>query len=116
MVKITFSVDEQTARTLKATAERLNKPQSLVVREAVAEYAARSSQLSEVERRRMLMAIDTMMKRPASPPPGGTARGSPAPVEPAPGRAAPNDPPRHVGDDRGPERRAGHRAGAARAG
>ena len=74
MVKITFSVDEQTARTLKATAERLNKPQSLVVREAVAEYAARSSQLSEVERRRMLMAIDTMMKRPASRPPAALER------------------------------------------
>jgi len=42
MVKLTFSVDEETARTLRSTAERLRKPQRLIVREAVAEYAARA--------------------------------------------------------------------------
>ena len=68
MVKLTFSVDEQTARTLRQTAERLKKPQSMVVREAVAEYAARQGRLTEAERRRMLKAIDEMMKRPPTRP------------------------------------------------
>ncbi|MGH9408240.1 MAG: ribbon-helix-helix protein, CopG family [Vicinamibacterales bacterium] len=64
MVKVTFTVDEDTARTLRVTAERLHKPQSLVVREAVAEYAARAGRLTEAERRRMLATVDAMMKRP----------------------------------------------------
>jgi predicted transcriptional regulator len=68
MAKLTFSVDDGTARTLKATAERLKKSQSLVVREAVAEYAARSGRLTESERRRMLDALDAMMKRPSTRP------------------------------------------------
>jgi predicted transcriptional regulator len=64
MVKMTFTVDDDTARTLRTTAERLRKPQSLVVREAVAEYAARAGRLTEAERRRMLRVVDAMMKRP----------------------------------------------------
>jgi len=66
--KVTFTIDEETVRLLRATAERMNKPQSLVVREAVAEYAANSDRLSELERRRMLGAIDAMLERPASRP------------------------------------------------
>ena len=68
MVKVTFSVDDQTARTLRTTAERLGKSQSLVVREAVAEYAAHSGRLTEGERRRLLAAVDAMMKRPPTRP------------------------------------------------
>jgi predicted transcriptional regulator len=68
MVKLTFSVDEETVRVLKATAERLRKPQSMVVREAVAEYAARAGRLSEAERRRMLRALDDMTARPPTRP------------------------------------------------
>ena len=64
MVKLTFSVDEGTARTLKRTAERLRKPQSMVVREAVAEYAARAGRLTESERRQMLKTIDRLMAQP----------------------------------------------------
>ena len=66
MVKVTFTVDAGTVRTLKATAERLNKPQSLVIREAVAEYAARSERLSETERRRLLRAVDEIASTPAA--------------------------------------------------
>jgi predicted transcriptional regulator len=68
MVKVTFSVDDQTARTLRTTAQRLGKSQSLVVREAVAEYAAHSGRLTEGERRRLLAAVDAMMKRPPTRP------------------------------------------------
>ena len=68
MVKVTFTVDEGTVSTLKTTAERLGKPQSMVVREAVAEYAARAGRLTEVERRRMLRVVDDLMKLPPSRP------------------------------------------------
>ncbi len=68
MVKVTFTVDEETARTLKTTAERLRKPQSLVVREAIAEYAARAGRLTETERRRMLRTIDAIVREPATRP------------------------------------------------
>lgn len=63
MVKFTFVFDEPTAAALKATAARLGKSQSLVVREAVAEYAARAGRLTDAERRRMLAAIDAMVRR-----------------------------------------------------
>ena len=64
MAKLTFSVDDATVRTLRATAQRLGKSQSLVVREAVAEYAARSGRLTDAERRHLLARLDEMMKRP----------------------------------------------------
>jgi len=63
MAKFTFVFDEETARALRATATRLGKSQSLVVREAVAEYAAHSGRLSDNERRRMLGAIDGLTRR-----------------------------------------------------
>jgi len=66
MAKLTFSMDEDTARTLRATAERLRKSQSLIVREAIAEYAARAGRLTEAERRRLLDVIDEMMRRRAA--------------------------------------------------
>jgi len=61
MVKVTFSVDQHTVDQLKTTAERLGKPQSLVVREAIAEYAARAGRLTEAERRRMLRILDEVI-------------------------------------------------------
>ena len=66
MAKFTFVFDEETARTLRATAARLQKSQSLVVREAVAEYAAHAGRLTEKERRRMLTTIDALRRQPAS--------------------------------------------------
>jgi ribosomal protein S13 len=68
MVKVTFSVDKETVLTLKATADRLRKPQSMVVREAIADYAARAGRLTESERRRMLRVVDEMVKLPRSRP------------------------------------------------
>jgi predicted transcriptional regulator len=66
--KLTFSVDDETVETLRKTAERLGKSQSLVVREAVAEYAARAGRLTELERRQMLAAVDRIMKAPPTRP------------------------------------------------
>ena len=74
MVKVTFTVDEETARTLKTTAERLRKPQSLVVREAIAEYAARAGRLTETERRRMLRTVDEILQQPPTRPQAAVRR------------------------------------------
>ena len=58
MVKVTYSLDDATVRRIRRAAERLGKPQSQVVREAVAEYDARTDRLSEAERLRMLDVLD----------------------------------------------------------
>ena len=68
MVKLTFSLDDGTVSTLRKTATRLRKPQSAVVREAIAHYAAREDVLSDEERERMLTVIDRMLKLPPSGP------------------------------------------------
>jgi metal-responsive CopG/Arc/MetJ family transcriptional regulator len=60
MARATFSLDEATIAEIKRTAERLKKPQSHVIREAVADYAARTDLLSERERRRVLSLLETL--------------------------------------------------------
>lgn len=70
MVKVTFTLDEQTVERLRRTAARLAKPQSYVVREAIREYETRSTRLSDEERARMLAVVDRMMQAP----PGRTAQ------------------------------------------
>jgi hypothetical protein len=62
MVRVTFSLDEATVQQIRRTAARLRKPQSLVVREAVADYAARSDRLSDGERQRMLGVLDRLRR------------------------------------------------------
>ena len=62
MAKVTYSLDDATVRRVRRTAERLGKPQSHVVREAVAEYDARTDRLSEAERLRMLDVLDRWRK------------------------------------------------------
>ena len=58
--KVTFTLDEETIRRLALTAERLKKPKSEVVREAVTEYHERTGRLSEAERQRLLKILDRM--------------------------------------------------------
>lgn len=64
MVKVTFTLDDQTVERLRRTASRLAKPQSYVVREAIKEYEARSTKLSDEERARMLALVDRMVQEP----------------------------------------------------
>ncbi len=64
MVKVTFTLDEETIERLRRTAARLARPQSYVVREAVREYEARSTKLSDEERARMLAVVDRMVREP----------------------------------------------------
>ncbi|MCC7010674.1 MAG: ribbon-helix-helix protein, CopG family [Acidobacteria bacterium] len=59
MPRATFSLDEETILEIKRTAARLRKPQSHVVREAIADYAARTDRLSERER---LHVIDVLAR------------------------------------------------------
>jgi Arc/MetJ-type ribon-helix-helix transcriptional regulator len=68
MVKVTFSLDEATVAEIRRTAERLGTAQSHVVREAVAEYAARADRVSERERLRALTILERLRKTPASRP------------------------------------------------
>ena len=64
MIKVTFTLDDQTVERLRRTAARLAKPQSYVVREAIREYEARSAKLSDEERTRMLAIVDRMVQEP----------------------------------------------------
>jgi predicted transcriptional regulator len=66
MVKVTFTLDDATVAEIRRTAERLGTAQSHVVREAVAEYAARADRVSERERLRTLTILDSLRKAPAS--------------------------------------------------
>ncbi len=68
MVKVTFTLDDETIVRLRRTAARLAKPQSYVVREAIREYESRAGKLSEEERVRMLAIVDRMMQEPPSRP------------------------------------------------
>ncbi len=60
MARATFSLDEATIAEIKRTAERLRKPQSHVIRDAVADYAERTDRLSERERRHMLGVLESL--------------------------------------------------------
>lgn len=60
---MTFTLDDETAATLRRSAERLSKPQSAIVREAIADHAARLGRLSESERRTLLRTFDELVPR-----------------------------------------------------
>lgn len=64
MVKVTFTLDDKTVEAIRRTAARLGTARSHVVREAVAEYAARTDRLSERERLAMLSVLDRLRKSP----------------------------------------------------
>lgn len=58
MARVTFSLDDATIAQIRQTAARLRTPQSHVVREAIADYAARTDLLSERERHRMMSVLE----------------------------------------------------------
>jgi metal-responsive CopG/Arc/MetJ family transcriptional regulator len=65
MVKVTFTLDEKTVAKLEDASQRLSKPKSEVVREAVLDYHARLGRLSEKERLRMIRVLEEHLARPA---------------------------------------------------
>ena len=66
MPKLTFSLDEGTVEALRRAAARSRKPQSLIVREAIAEYTSREDRLSDAERERLRSVIRNIRRRPAT--------------------------------------------------
>jgi predicted transcriptional regulator len=62
MVKVTFSLDEDTVDQIRRAAERLGKAQSHIVRDAVAEFSARTDRLSERERLKLLSVLEGLEK------------------------------------------------------
>jgi metal-responsive CopG/Arc/MetJ family transcriptional regulator len=68
MVKVTYSLDDETVQRIRRVAERLGKPQSQIVREAVKEYEARSDKLSDEERERMLAVLARIRSQPPTRP------------------------------------------------
>jgi predicted transcriptional regulator len=60
MARVTFSLDDATITQIRQTAVRLRKPQSHVVRDAVADYAARADRLSERERLHTLGVLERL--------------------------------------------------------
>lgn len=61
--KVTFTLDDTTLRRLRDAAERLGKPQSAVVREAIQDFHDRIGKLSEQERLRALRAFDELVPK-----------------------------------------------------
>jgi hypothetical protein len=59
-----FTLDENTVAKLQDASQRLSKPKSEVVREAVVDYHARMGRLSEQERIRILRLLDDHLARP----------------------------------------------------
>lgn len=62
-VKVTFTLDEATIAALRDASERLAKPKSAVVREAIHDFHERIGRLSERERLRMLRVFDEVVPR-----------------------------------------------------
>ena len=60
MARVTFSLDDETVEQIRRTAARLQRPQSHVVRDAVADYAARTDRLSERERQHFLGVLERL--------------------------------------------------------
>jgi predicted transcriptional regulator len=63
MVRVTFTVDEDTLNVLKRLSARFNKAQSVIFREAIRDYSERADQLSAAERDRMLNVLDRIRAR-----------------------------------------------------
>jgi len=58
---MTFTLDGETVGRLRQASERLSKPQSAVVREAIHDYSDRVGRLSEQERLRLLRVFDEVV-------------------------------------------------------
>jgi predicted transcriptional regulator len=66
--KVTFTFDPATIARLNDAAERLSKPKSEIVREAIHEYHQHLDRLSESEKQRMLAILDEIAQRPPTRP------------------------------------------------
>lgn len=60
---MTFSLDDRAVRRLELAAERLGKPKSEVVRDAICDYSERIGRLGESERLELLRRFDEVVGR-----------------------------------------------------
>ena len=60
MARVTFSLDDATVAQIRQTAARLRRPQSHIVRDAVADFAARTDRLSERERQHLIGVLERL--------------------------------------------------------
>ena len=76
VAKLTFSLDEETARQIRRLAATTRKSQSTIVREAIAHYEANPPEqhTSSEERARLLRVIDEIISRPSDKNPEVTRR------------------------------------------
>jgi metal-responsive CopG/Arc/MetJ family transcriptional regulator len=74
MVKVTFTLDDDTVATIRTIAERKRKPQSQIVRDAVAAYGQQEDKLGADERARRLSVLDDLSARPRTRPPAAVDR------------------------------------------
>ncbi len=61
MMKATFTFDEDTSRRLTDTSNRLGRPKSEIVRDAINEYHAKLDRLTAPERDAMLAEFDRLV-------------------------------------------------------
>ena len=61
--KVTFTLDAGTVAQIRRLADRSRKPQSAIVREAVAHYAAREDLMTPEERERKLAVLRELKAR-----------------------------------------------------
>jgi predicted DNA-binding protein len=66
MPKLTFSLDDETVDALRKAAQRTRKTQSLIVREAIAQYASGEDLLSDSDRERLMGVLRRIRSRPAT--------------------------------------------------
>lgn len=66
MVKVTYSLDKTTVRQTRRMSDRLGMAQGHLVREAIADDAARKDRLSERERLPLLSVIDRLRDAPVT--------------------------------------------------
>lgn len=63
MKKVTYTLDDETVADLERIAERLSKPKSQVVREAIQLYRQEMGRLTGEERDEMLRAFDRLVAK-----------------------------------------------------
>lgn len=63
MKKVTYTLDDETVADLERIAERLSKPKSQVVREAIELYRQEMGRLTGEERDEMLQTFDRMVAK-----------------------------------------------------
>jgi hypothetical protein len=55
--KVTYTLDDETVKRVRRMAQRQGKPQSQIVREAVAQYEGREDKLTSEEKERLLAIL-----------------------------------------------------------